>query len=604
LNTAYPPATLERLQQASGLLVQRRPADAAEMLRALKREQPGLLEARRLLGLALREMGDLAAAEREFRDALVVLARPEIYEALAATLEAAGRRPEALEAYRKALGLDPKLARAAIGLSELLLNENRLDEALAVIAPLGERSDADLHVLSAYALALKAHRRFDEAIAVYRRAVEIAPKSAAAEHNLAAALGDADRFAEAELSARRAFAKGIDAPQTWLALARALQGQDRFDEAETAYAQAIRRRGDDPDAHTDLAQLFWMRTGDVEAACTVIDAAIDVYPASPALKGVKARVLEYAGDRAGAYAVLGQAIDQQPDNAALHVRASHLAAWSDPERALDHARRALALSPDALDALSALCLAQFAAGDAAAASELAATLRARSPLDQMAVALQATAWRLLGDPRYEQLHDYGTLVRSWTLDTPPGWTSLEAFLSDLAQSLTRRQRLLTHPIGQSLRHGAQTQQRLDRTDDPVIQAFFQAIDGPIRRHLEALGQGVDPVRARNAGGYKMEGIWSVRLRPGGYHTDHLHAKGWLSSACYIALPPAIEQGEEGWLRFGQPGVPTDPVLAAETAVKPAPGKLVLFPSYMWHGTVPFSGQEPRLTIAFDLLPVG
>jgi hypothetical protein len=29
---------------------------------------------------------------------------------------------------------------------------------------------------------------------------------------------------------------------------------------------------------------------------------------------------------------------------------------------------------------------------------------------------------------------------------------------------------------------------------------------------------------------------------------------------------------------------------------------VLFPSYMWHGTVPFDGQAPRLTIAFDLQP--
>jgi hypothetical protein len=28
---------------------------------------------------------------------------------------------------------------------------------------------------------------------------------------------------------------------------------------------------------------------------------------------------------------------------------------------------------------------------------------------------------------------------------------------------------------------------------------------------------------------------------------------------------------------------------------------VLFPSYMWHGTVPFEGAE-RLSMAFDLVP--
>ena len=100
----------------------------------------------------------------------------------------------------------------------------------------------------------------------------------------------------------------------------------------------------------------------------------------------------------------------------------------------------------------------------------------------------------------------------------------------------------------------------------------------------------------------VEGAWSVRLRPGGFHADHLHGQGWLSSACYIALPTAIDRNREGWIRFGRPGVPTRPDLPAEAHVKPQPGKLVLFPSYMWHGTEPFAGDQPRLTVAFDVVP--
>ena len=30
--------------------------------------------------------------------------------------------------------------------------------------------------------------------------------------------------------------------------------------------------------------------------------------------------------------------------------------------------------------------------------------------------------------------------------------------------------------------------------------------------------------------------------------------------------------------------------------------LVLFPSYMWHGAAPFSGDARGLTFAFDLVP--
>jgi hypothetical protein len=274
----------------------------------------------------------------------------------------------------------------------------------------------------------------------------------------------------------------------------------------------------------------------------------------------------------------------------------------EPQRALAHARRAAELAPASLDALSAQCLANLALGQAEVAAQQAAALRERAPLDQHALALQATAWRLLGDPRYEELYDYDGLVRSWVIDTPDGWPDLDAFLRDLAEALERRTPLKGHPIGQSLRRGVQSQQRLDRSDDPVIRAFFQAIDAPIREYLKAIGTGQDPHRARNTGDYQIAGAWSARLRPGGYHTDHLHAKGWISSACHIVVPSAVDQGQEGWLRFGQPGVPTSPTLEPERFVRPEPGRLVLFPSSMWHGTVPFGGDQPRLTIAFDLLP--
>jgi hypothetical protein len=223
-------------------------------------------------------------------------------------------------------------------------------------------------------------------------------------------------------------------------------------------------------------------------------------------------------------------------------------------------------------------------------------------LDQHAIGLAATAWRLSGDPRYEALFDYGALVRGSPIDTPDGWPDLETYLADLAVSLDRLHTLHTHPIGQSVRHGSQTSQSLHHSTDPVVRALFQAIDGPIRRYIQALGSGDDPVRSRRSNDYGLNGVWSVRLRPGGYHTNHVHPKGWLSSACYIALPAAVQFGQEGWLKFGEPGFPTQPPLPAEHFVKPEPGLLVLFPSYMWHGTVAFSGDEPRLTVAFGVVP--
>ncbi len=159
----------------------------------------------------------------------------------------------------------------------------------------------------------------------------------------------------------------------------------------------------------------------------------------------------------------------------------------------------------------------------------------------------------------------------------------------------------THPLDQSLRHGSQAA-HLHASDDPTIRAFFQAVDGPIRRHLEALGGGRDPLRARDTGGYRYQGVWSVRLRPSGFHAEHIHTGGWISSARYFVRSRTEAASREAWIKFGEPGIPTRPALGPEHFIRPEPGLLVLFPSYMGHGTVPFSGGAPRLSVALDLLP--
>ena len=197
---------------------------------------------------------------------------------------------------------------------------------------------------------------------------------------------------------------------------------------------------------------------------------------------------------------------------------------------------------------------------------------------------------------------YERLVRSYELETPAGWPNLEAFLVELADHLKTLHVLRAHPIGQSLRHGAQTGQSLARSEAPVVKAFFAAIDAPIRSYIDGLKGRDDVLGARVATGYRFAGAWSVRLRPGGLHVDHIHPMGWISSAFHVELPAAIENGHEGWLKFGEPGAVTNPALTAEYFVKPKAGTLVLFPSYMWHGTEPFAGDEPRLSIAFDVLP--
>jgi len=99
---------------------------------------------------------------------------------------------------------------------------------------------------------------------------------------------------------------------------------------------------------------------------------------------------------------------------------------------------------------------------------------------------------------------------------------------------------------------------------------------------------------------RFSGSWSVRLRGGGKHSNHVHPQGWISSALYIALP-ARTGGEQGWFTIGDPDERLGLTIGASQTIEPMPGRLVLFPSYLWHGTIPFSEGE-RLTIAFDVRP--
>jgi uncharacterized protein (TIGR02466 family) len=98
----------------------------------------------------------------------------------------------------------------------------------------------------------------------------------------------------------------------------------------------------------------------------------------------------------------------------------------------------------------------------------------------------------------------------------------------------------------------------------------------------------------------FSGAWSVRLTSGGFHANHVHPAGWISSALYVALPPDLGKEEAGFLTLGDPRAPTfDVDVPAFRTIEPKPGRLALFPSYMWHGTKPF-GEGERLTVAFDV----
>ncbi|ALL13018.1 putative 2OG-Fe(II) oxygenase [Caulobacter henricii] len=485
-----------------------------------------------------------------------------------------------------------------------LVDQGRAVEAVALTKTAAAAPQATAGLLIVHAAALKGADRPDEALAFNRRAVVATPNDRIAWYNLAATLGDLAEAGEGEAAIRKAMALGLDVPEAWLVLGRALQGQSRYDEAEAAFLAAIARRDGFAEAHRNLAQLRWMRSGDLAWALTALSASLARSPDDTGLILLRSTVEEFAGDRPAAYATLTQALARRPGDVLLLLAASHMAGEiGEVETMLDLARAAEPVAPQAPQVLTALTEAQLAVGDPAAAAQTAGRLRAAAPLDQYALALQSTAWRLAGDPRQASLNDYASLVRAYTLPTPEGWDSLAGFLDALRARLAERHDLKTHPLQQSLRGGSQVPS-LHQSPDPLFQAFFAQVRKVVALYLADLGPGDDPMRGRATGDFRFSGGWSVRLAPNGFHADHVHPQGWISSAFYLDLPVGVadDTRREGWIKFGQPGCVTRPALGPEHEVRPEPGMLVLFPSYMWHGTRAFTSPEHRLTIAFDVVP--
>ena len=597
------------MQRASSLLQAGNFALARATLEQVVHDAPRFVEGHRLLGGALIGLRDFAGAERALRGAVAIDPNwAPAQTSLGELFLNLGRFDEAEAALHAAVDSGRNHERAAFLLARRFNDSDRAQQALDLCTRFVAQAQSDLEFATQHAAALSALKRHDEAIVLYRRIVRSVPGNVTAQVNLAAALDAAGQHRDAETTVHTAIARGATTPEANFVHARSLIAMNRFDDAQAALLRAIAQRPTFADAQRNLAQLIWMRTADTTAASEFLDAAMRAHPDDDALRTIKASVLDGAGDARAAHAIIAERTDRMDSSVDLLLTAAQAALKFDPALGLAHARRAVSIAPAHAMAQRLLADSLLANRLPQEAADVTARLLRDAPNDQHLLAVQTTAWRLLSDARYAEYCDYAHMARGAVIDTPPGWSDLASYLRDLARSLHALHGLHTHPLFQSLRHGSQTTQNLQYSNDPAIKAFFIAIDGPIRRHIAAIGRdGRDPLHRRNEGGYRIQGIWSVRLRGQGYHTNHVHPEGWLSSACYIELPRSMasdgDGSKQGWLKFGEPGIATTPPLAPESFIRPKAGLLALFPSYFWHGTVPFEGDDTRLTIAFDLVPV-
>ena len=229
------------------------------------------------------------------------------------------------------------------------------------------------------------------------------------------------------------------------------------------------------------------------------------------------------------------------------------------------------------------------------------------PLDQEIHAYKGLCWKLSGQTKKAHyLNDYDNYIKVGFLPTPSGYESLETFWPVLINRVNQLHKTQHQPLDQSVQGGTQTVGSLLSVDDPVINAYRESLQRFIADYLDSLPNDHDhPVVARKTKNYHFSGSWSVKLFKSGFHTNHVHPEGWLSMCTYLTVPDDVSSDDEdkkGWIKFGQTSLALGEREQIEHAVCPQPGMCVIFPSYCWHGTVPFDSEQERITIPCDIMP--
>jgi tetratricopeptide (TPR) repeat protein len=353
-----------------------------------------------------------------------------------------------------------------------------------------------------------------------------------------------------------------------------------------------------------LADLRWV-AGDGALCAAHIERTIELHPEALHLRLVAAELLRAAGDPARGLALVEEAARREPGVPAFETSIGVLLGELGRARdALPWLRSAIARVPESAQMKRNLLPVLLRAEEFAEALALAEHLLREAPDDQQLLAYLATAMRMTKDARYATLQDYPRLVHIYRPAPPAGFDDLRAFNTTLARELEPLHGERQRPLAQSIRGGSQTERNLP-ADNPVFRAFFSMLEAPIADYVGRLEpRSAHPTDRRRRDRWRVSGSWSVQLKPGGFHTNHVHPQGWISSAYYIELPGSRDgepDSRAGWLKFGEVA-PAIPQGTAELHVEPEAGMLVLFPSFFWHGTVPFTRGERRLTAAFDVMP--
>lgn len=150
--------------------------------------------------------------------------------------------------------------------------------------------------------------------------------------------------------------------------------------------------------------------------------------------------------------------------------------------------------------------------------------------------------------------------------------------------------------------GSQTDNNLfyEYKDNREIKIFINFINKTIKDYKEFYKNSKDLYIKELPDLYSLNG-WAVSLKSSGYQESHNHSNAWVSGVFYIKVPKKNNKND-GDIVFSTHGYDFPKISAkvSQKIINVKEGNLVIFPSCLYHKTIPFESKNDRLSIAFDI----
>lgn len=597
--------TNHSLQLIAAALNRKDPVTAHRVFQSLPKAAAKSAMGLYLLAGILRLQGDGKGAERRYRQSLSQQSQPQVWHSLGVFLSEQRRWDEADDALRQAVAMAPTYLEAWVNIGRNNLKRHNYADALEAF----EKADALKPTASAAMGKAQIHLaegRHEEAVRCGQAAVGLLPADPRPYRILASAHA-------ASASWKEAAATLETAPSTAHRDPELIREQAHFEYRDGAAERAIETLAAGlkvyPQAdglRQDLAKIKYT-AGDPSYLTPFYD-GLKGRPEDPNLLSLFAGFAALAGAPDEAVSVVESAIDRGVNDPSFLAAAAYLqrqaGSLSEAVETAERAHGAMKTGdrPDVLGTYAALTLESGCPDKALSAAE---RMVRRDPRDQLGLAYRATALAMMGDPAAEALLDFDSFTERREIACPKGYQNLAAFNEALAHDLLALHQTVREPIDQSLRGGTQVELSGMQHKYETIRLLVEALKDNVRAFAQRLPREAGhPFLGAIPDRVDLSGIWSVRLKNGGRHVAHAHPEGWLSSAYYVKLPKAVRDSadHQGWLRLGEPPFAASGGQFLTRDVEPKEGNLILFPSYVWHGTIPFVEETPRMTVAFDVRP--